>query len=157
MFACLRGRAALLLIVLGLVFSGLLPSTSAALQGGPDAFGYSYIDSREVGGPQYAWEEIEKTGINYKNEYKAGDNYVNAKTGKLDKSLPNSMSPAIPIGFKFKFYGRTYDYVRLAGNGYITFSLNSNRNYVYDGSSMPAKSEPNNIIAPLWGWNDTYA
>jgi hypothetical protein len=142
-----------MLIVLALIFSGLLPSNSEALQGGPDAFGYSYIDSREVGGPQYVWEDIEKTGIKY-----AGfDNYISKKTGKLDKGLSNSMDPAIPIGFNFKFYGRSYDYVRLAGNGYVTFSLNHNRNYVYDGTSMPAKSEPNNIIAPFWGWYDAYS
>ena len=145
MIVCLRGRAALLLIVLTLVFSGLLPSTSEALQGGPDAFGYSYIDSNEVGGPQYAWENIEKTGIDY-------DGF-----DKPDKDYPNTMGLPIPIGFNFDFYGRTYSYVRLAGNGYITFSLNSNRNYVYDGSRIPEKSEPNNIIAPLWSWNDAFS
>jgi hypothetical protein len=153
----LRGRAALLLIMLALVFSGLLPSTSEALQGGPDAFGYSYRDSNAVGGPQYVWEDIVKTGTDYKKEFEAGDNYLSTKTGHYDKTIANSMDPAIPIGFNFDFYGRTYSYIRLAGNGYITFSLNSNRNYVYDGSSMPSKSEPNNIIAPFWGWNDTFS
>ena len=157
MIVCLRSRAALLLIVLTLIFSGLLPSISEALQGGPDAFGYSYRDSNEVGGPQYVWENIEKTGIDYQDNYKTGDNYVRASTGNLDKDLPNSMGLPIPIGFDFDFYGNTYSYVRLAGNGYITFSLNSNRNYVYDGSRIPAKSEPNNIIAPFWSWNDTFS
>ncbi len=145
MIVCLRRRAALLLIMLTLVCSGLLPSNAEALQGGPDAFGYSYRDSNAVGGPQYVWEEIEKTGIDY-------DGF-----DKPDKDYPNTMGLAIPIGFNFDFYGRTYSYVRLAGNGYITFSLNSNRNYVYDGSHQPAKSEPNNIIAPSWGWNDAFS
>jgi len=152
----IRSRRLLLLIVLALVYS-LTPLTSMALQSGPDAFGYHYIDSNSVGGPKYFWEDIEKTGVDYKKVFQAGDNYKSTKTGKLDKSLPNSMSVAIPIGFNFDFYGRTYSYVRLAGNGYITFSFNHNRNYVYDGNSMPSKSEPNNIIAPFWGWNDTFS
>ena len=146
MIILLRGRTALFLVALALVFSGLLPSTSEALSGGPDAFGYHYIDSNSVGGPQYDWEDIDKTGTNYKGF----DNYYTITT-------PNSISIPIDIGFDFDFYGRTYSAVYLAGNGYIVFKPKRYRNYVYDGSRVPAKSEPNNIIAPFWGWNDSFS
>jgi len=135
----------LFLATLALLISVVLPLTSQALQGGPDSFGYHYRDSNDVGGPQYVWEDIQKTGTKFEG------------FDKPDKGYPNTMAPAIPIGFDFNFYGRNYQWVRLAGNGYITFSLNHNRNYVYDGAQVPAKSEPNNIIAPFWSWNDTFS
>ena len=141
----MRFRWALLLAALGFVFSGLLPSTSVALQGGPDVFGYRYADSNSVSGPKYVWEDLEKSGTEYKGFDKP----------ELDYS--NSMGTPIDIGFRFEFYGNTYSHVYLAANGHIAFSSKDYRNYVYDGRGLPAKSEPNNLIAPFWGWNDTFS
>ncbi len=141
----LCSRRLLLLMALALVFSGLTPLTSIALQGGPDAFGYRYIDSNSVGGPQYLWEDIEKTGTTYKG------------FDKPEADYPNSMGTAIEIGFDFDFYGKTYKWVYLAGNGYLAFSSKDYRNHIYDGSHIPSKSEPNNLIAPFWGWNDAFS
>lgn len=143
----LRGRSALLLVALAFAFSGLLPSISEALSGGPDAYGYRYIDSNSVGGPKYAWEEIEKTGT----EVKGFDTYKDGITTHNTVSIP------IDIGFKFDFYGKSYSGVYLAANGYITFSSGDYKNYVYDGSGLPSKTGPNNLIAPFWGWNDAFS
>ena len=148
----LRGREVLFLAALVFVFFGLLPSISVALSGGPDAYGYRYIDSNSVGGPGFDWEDIVNTGIDYRKTHGAIDDYVN---GGITK--PNTVGVPIDIGFKFDFYGKSYSGVYLAGNGYITFSSGNYRNYVYDGSGIPAKSEPNNLIAPFWGWSDTFS
>ena len=147
-----RVRGVFALLALVLAFSGLLPTTADALQGGPDAFGYRYIDSNSVGGPKYVWQDIEKTGTDYRKEYGAIDDYVNGGITKV-----NSVGLPIPIGFSFDFYGQSQKWVFLAGNGYITFSTGIYRNYVYDGSGIPSKLDPNNLIAPFWGWNDTYS
>lgn len=141
----LRVLRYLLLSLLGLTFSGFLLSPAAALQGGPDRFGYRYVDSNSVGGPAYVWEEIEKTGTDYKGFDKDEIDY------------PNTMAVPIDIGFTFRFYGRSYSHIYLAGNGYIAFSSKDYRNHIYDGKGLPVATEPNNLIAPFWGWNDTYS
>lgn len=141
----LRVRWALFLATIGLIFFSLSASSVVALQGGPDQFGYRYIDSKSVGGPAYGWEDIEKTGT----EYKGFD--------KPEIDYPNSMGVPIEIGFRFKFYGYTYSHIYLAGNGYIAFSSKDYRNHIYDGKGLPNPAEPNNLIAPFWGWNDTYS
>lgn len=152
MVVLLKGRVALFFVALALVFSGLVPSSSEALQGGPDALVYRYIDSNSVGGPRYVWEDIKKTGT----DYNGTDNYLN-QYDKLDKDLSNGMGSPIKIGFNFNFYGNTYSHVYLAGNGYIVFSSNDYSNCTFDGSSeVFSKSDPNNLIAPFWGWNDTF-
>lgn len=127
-----------LLIALTFIFSGSMPLTAKALQGGPDAYGYRYIDSNSVGGPQYAWEDIEKTATVYKSKDS------------------NGAGGPFKIGFDFNFYGKSYSSLFIAGNGYVFFSSIGYRNDIYDGSQMPSKSEPNNLIAPFWGKNATF-
>ncbi len=115
-----------------------------ALQGS-DSFGYHFIDSNSEGGPQYVWEDIEKEGTEF-------DGFDKPEIG-----AKNYMGSAVKIGFDFEFYGRKYNSVYFGGNGYIAFSSGTNRNYVYDGSGLPSPSSQNNMIAPFWGWNDTYS
>ncbi|MBN2705179.1 MAG: hypothetical protein JXR89_01915 [Deltaproteobacteria bacterium] len=133
------------ILMMALLFTSLFPPALWALQGGPDRFGYRFIDSRTVGGPAYEWENLEKSGTKYEGFDKPEFDY------------PNRMGVPIDIGFQFKFYGNTYRAVYLAANGYLAFSTSNFRNSVYDGSGLPSVSEPNNLIAPFWGWLDTYS
>jgi hypothetical protein len=73
--------------------------------GGPDEFGYRWIDSGEPNGPVYNWIEISTTGtsaITYGVPYFSGD---------------DNFSEPIPFGFDFPFYGidRTYFHVDING------------------------------------------
>jgi hypothetical protein len=73
--------------------------------GGPDAFGYQWIDSTEEGGPVYDWIEISETGestITYGVPGFYGD---------------DNFSEPINFGFDFPFYGidRTYFHVDVNG------------------------------------------
>ena len=70
--------------------------------GGPDPFGYTYIDSVEPGGPTYSWWDISGTGTDM---------------GLSDDSYYWS----ITLPFTFDFYGTGYTEVAVGSNGVIYF------------------------------------
>ncbi len=127
-----RKRVQQLLLVLVILS---LSSMASALKGGPDKFGYRYVDSHDITGPKYSWEY----DVSEEREALVSDLHANG--------LGNKMK----IGFPFNFYGVDYNYVYVAGNGYLTFVAGDWNNHIYSGESVPSSGAPNNIIAPLWG------
>jgi hypothetical protein len=97
--------------------------------GGPDAFGYSWQDSDDPGGPNYQWVEISGIG--------------NGLGGGND-----SYSTALPLGFTFSFYGNNYTSVRVSANGFISFS-SPNGAYSLNGT-IPSVSDPDDMVAAFW-------
>ncbi len=96
--------------------------------GGPDAFGYTYQDSDEPGGPAFSWIDI------------------------IDSGTPiisgNDARVAIPIGFDFEFYGIEYDTLWVATNGIAGFTSLNIAEYITH--SLPKVTTPNNLIAAFW-------
>ena len=99
--------------------------------GGPDAFGYFWIDSDEPGGPTFAWEDVSGTGTDF--------------VGNLGDD--NSIGP-IDLGFDFPFYGNTYNFIYLGSNGIIGFAPTDMS--ARTETPLPNGATPNNIIALLW-------
>ncbi len=99
--------------------------------GGPDAFGYVWIDSDEVGGPAYTWTDISSTGT--------------LVTGFSDESVLGPFN----IGFNFPFYENFYSSVSISSNGFLEFGGNANS---WTNQNLPSSSTPNNLIA--WWWDD---
>ncbi|MCK4575436.1 hypothetical protein KAU34_03425 [candidate division WOR-3 bacterium] len=100
--------------------------------GGPDAYGYVWIDIYEPGGPVYNWIDI--TGIGTKVEGLTDDN----NTGPFQ------------IGFDFPYYGYDRNQFWVNANGAISFS--DAEVYVPQGSSgftIPGFNHPNDLIIPL--------
>jgi hypothetical protein len=98
-----------------------------ANQGGPDDFGYVWLDSDEPNGPQVNWIDISLIGT----EISPGeDGYVN-----------------VPIGFNFPFYENSYSSVFVCSNGILTFGSGSND---WTNDPIPGSGSPNNFIAPFW-------
>ncbi len=61
------------------------------------------------------------------------------------------LSVPVSLGFYFPFYGNSYNQIRVASDGYITFDMNldiNNTNYYND--TIPSPNLPNNIIAAYW-------
>lgn len=99
--------------------------------GGPDEFGYVWIDSDEQGGPAYQWTDISGTGT--------------LITGFTDDNVLGPYN----IGFSFPFYENTYSQVYVSSNGYLVFG---NTGSAYTNQNIPNSSSPNNLLA--WFWND---
>jgi fibronectin type 3 domain-containing protein len=96
--------------------------------GGPDGFGYRYIDSNEPGGPTFQWNDIRSQGT----EVSLGDD--------------DAVTVSAPSGFQF--YGTSRSDVKIGSNGYVTFG--SSDGTVFSNEAIPNTSAPNPIVAPFW-------
>jgi subtilisin family serine protease len=97
--------------------------------GGPDAFGYRWVDSNEPGGPSFAWEDITATG------------------SLLALSGDDATSAAVPIGFDFPFYGGSFNSLRVCTNGWLSFTSTST---AYENQQLPNSGAPENLLAAFW-------
>ncbi|MEK9137179.1 MAG: hypothetical protein AAB393_08655, partial [Bacteroidota bacterium] len=100
-------------------------------QGGPDAFGYRWIDSDEPGGPAYNWFNIAGIGTP-----------ITGWTPSADDGIVN-----IPLPWGFSFYGSSYTNANVCTNGFISFTSTSN---AYVNGAIPSTAEPNGAIYPFW-------
>lgn len=98
-------------------------------RGGPDGFGYRWIDSDEIGGPVFDWVDITGVGT------------LIPMTGDDINTGP------YPIGFDFEFYGQTFDQFRICTNGFISFTSTATS---YSNQPLPNSGAPENLIAPFW-------
>jgi hypothetical protein len=101
--------------------------------GGPDEFGYMWIDSDEAGGPAFVWNDISATGT--------------LVTGLADDNVVGPYN----LGFSFPFYENTYSQVNVSSNGYLIFGSTSSS---LSNQNIPSTSTPNNLIA--WCWDDLH-
>jgi hypothetical protein len=96
--------------------------------GGPDTFGYEWIDSDESGGPVFNWIEISTIGT---QQSLSGDD----------------ASVSIPLPFAFPFYGVNKTSLLASTNGYLTFGSTGSD---YSNDAIPNSAQPNDIIALFW-------
>jgi hypothetical protein len=97
--------------------------------GGPDIYGYSWVDSDDPGGPIYSWSDISGVGT------------------LLDIVDDDAPLGPFNMGMNFKFYGNVYSSVYFCPNGIITFGGGTNS---WQNVNIPNSSSPDNFIAPLW-------
>jgi hypothetical protein len=104
------------------------PGFTTRGSGGPDGFGYQWIDSDE--GIPYSWTEISVTGTEV--------------TGMMDD---NRVGP-FDIGFAFPFYGQPRNQYWVNSNGAIQFS---DMNLQFANMPIPTNTNPpTDFIAALW-------
>jgi len=80
--------------------------------GGPDEFGYMWIDSKVEGGPVYDWIEISETGMSA------------IMHGVPSFDGDDNFCEAIDFGFDFPFYGTDRSYFYVDTNGEILLAEN---------------------------------
>ena len=104
---------------------GIVPQGS----GGPDLYGYKWVDSDEPGGPMFGWVDITASG-----------------TVAIGSGDDSNLGP-FPIGFPFEFYGNTFTEFRVSTNGFISFTSSAT---AFSNATLPSTSAPENMIAPFW-------
>jgi hypothetical protein len=105
------------------------PSVLLAATGGPDAYGYTFIDSDEAGGPVYDWTDISATGT--------------------DTAISDDGEVVVPLPFAFAYYGGVYTQVTV-GDGLLLFGSDdaiNNRNQCLPGNNQDGDDA---FVAALW-------
>ncbi|MEK7251310.1 MAG: hypothetical protein AAB209_12910, partial [Bacteroidota bacterium] len=103
-------------------------------RGGPDAFGYSWIDSDEPPGPgvpTFNWFDISTIGTQ-----------ITTWTGSGDDGYATVTMP-----WSFPLYGNTYTSLNVVTNGFLNFGATSTE---YNNSAIPSVTVPNNAIYAFW-------
>ncbi|HXG00219.1 MAG TPA: sialidase family protein, partial [Bacteroidota bacterium] len=100
-------------------------------RGGPDAFGYSWIDSDEPDGPDFSWFDIKSVGTQITTWTGSGDD------GYAQVTLP----------FTFSWYGNNYTTAFVGTNGYLSFGQGYT---TFTNGSIPSSATPNNAIYAFW-------
>jgi len=110
----------------------VIPAYEHEGTGGPDAFGYSFIDKTVQGGPEFNWIEISNTGT------------------QIEPSLHYFMSEEIPLGFSFDFYGSTYSSIWVNSHGEIHVGMRDSW-LMSNDCPLPDQSTPHApLLAVFW-------
>ncbi|WP_394750499.1 Ig-like domain-containing protein [Spongiimicrobium salis] len=95
--------------------------------GGPDSFGYTFVDSNS-GGPAFDFIDISGTGI--------------------QANVGADGNETVPLSFDFSFYGEIQNEITISANGYVTFSPIVGIDFI--NAQIPGTGSPNNFIAGMW-------
>lgn len=99
--------------------------------GGPDDYGYTWIDSDEPGGPVFNWYEISEIGTELTDLAGQWDGYTQ-----------------VTLPFNFKIYDEEWNTAYIGGNGWIYFG--DSPSGWYTNQSIPTADDPNNLLAVFW-------
>lgn len=117
---------------------GTIHGQSSRGSGGPDLFGYKWMDSDDPNGPVYEWNDIAATGTQVTSW---------TPTGTMSATDEGYAGP-LNLGFNFKYYGNPKSQIYISTNGLLTFSaITSN---IYSNTNIPNSATPNEIICPFW-------
>ncbi len=113
-----------------------LATAAWADTGGPDGGGYVFVDSADPANPAApAFAFVPLVG---------GTDVLSSGGGPLLSDDDDGVSPAVPIGFNFTYYGGVFTQVIISSNGYVTFGDTTNE---YRTQSVPNLFTPNGILA----------
>ncbi|MEE8417165.1 MAG: carboxypeptidase regulatory-like domain-containing protein, partial [candidate division Zixibacteria bacterium] len=99
--------------------------------GGPDGFGYYYIDSEDDANnaPEFNWIDISGYGIN------------------MNITEDDQNAGPFPVGFTFNYYGNDFVNFYACSNGWASFTSTLTN---WSNVPIPTISEPNDLLAVFW-------
>lgn len=101
-------------------------------EGGPDNFGYIWIDSDEPNGPDFSWVDISSIGTPI----------------DFGADIDDGNSGPIPLGFTFPFYGNEFNSINVCSNGWASFTDGSS--VEFGNPPIPDPEPPNNMLAAFY-------
>lgn len=107
------------------------PGYTSKGQGGPDDFGYSWIDSEQDGGPNWEWTDISETG------------------DLVEGLFDDLMVGPFTLPFTFPYYGQEKNHYWISPNGVISFD---EQMIPFVNGEIPTNSNYVDFIA--WFWDD---
>ncbi|TKJ39068.1 hypothetical protein CEE37_11635 [candidate division LCP-89 bacterium B3_LCP] len=108
----------------------------SSLPTGPDAYGYSALESSDPDGPAFDWLEIAPTG--------GGPGAVVSElTGQDDHSA------VVDLPFSFQYYGMTYDQITICTNGWLAMG-DAQSEVDWSNTGIPNADGPPAMLAPFW-------
>lgn len=130
-----------------LAASSLAPVRPAAFAvGGPDGYGYHFVDSQESNGPDYSseYEDISSSGTAI--TWTAYSTYPAANEGHQE----------VQLGFPFSFYGNSYTSTWVNTNFFLKFGgpttvTDAGGTAAWITTALPSTQQPNCIFAK---WQD---
>jgi hypothetical protein len=96
--------------------------------GGPDGFGYVWMDNQEDGGPVYNW--VQPAGAQ-----------------PVTFADHDAMSDALDLGYTQYLYGEAFQQVRISPNGFLLFGDGSTGP---DNLELPSSEAPAYMVAAWW-------
>jgi hypothetical protein len=99
--------------------------------GGPDTYGYIWIDSDELNGPEYHWVDISQIGTEVQWQIDPDE---------------ESFGP-VDIGFNFPFYGTLYNTLQICSNGYLSFT---DTLVQFANRTLPNFDAPATLVSTWW-------
>ncbi|MCP4634376.1 MAG: T9SS type A sorting domain-containing protein, partial [candidate division Zixibacteria bacterium] len=103
--------------------------------GGPDEYGYSWIDSDDPNGPVYNWIDISQRGT------------------QVVLNDDENQGP-FPLDFGATFYGNLFEDFRICSNGFVSFTATQTE---YSNFQIPSTMAPHNLLAVFWDDMNPYA
>jgi hypothetical protein len=101
-------------------------------EGGPDSFGYIWIDSDEPDGPAFDWVDISSIGTPI----------------DFGADIDDGNSGPLALGFTFPFYGNEFNSINVCSNGWASFTDGSSTEY--GNPPIPDPEPPNNMLAAFY-------
>jgi hypothetical protein len=104
--------------------------TARPTSGGPDIFGYTWVNSLDPSGAiSYEWNDI------------------SADTNAVAYTLFDDDAELVVLPFQFPFYGVDQDSIYVGSNGIIGIGASQT---TFSNAAIPTSGTPDNFLAPFW-------
>jgi len=109
---------------------------------GPDGYGYTYLDSDDIGGPTFNWIEISSSGTKITSWYtRSGSNY---------NAQDDGTAGPFALGFDFVYNGQTFNQIYIGTNGAVSFTQDTLTDDGFFYNAWIPGMRFSDVLSPFW-------